>query len=231
MNYGEIISGKFIRRPNRFVAYVDIDGIETVVHVKNTGRCGELLLPGVPVYLEISNNTLRKTKYDLIAVEKQRKNQKPLLVNMDSQVPNDVAAEWLPASGIFSGKAVIRREVTWHSSRFDFFVEDGCRRAFLEVKGVTLENDGVASFPDASTERGVKHLRELTECLNYGYEAYILFVVQMKGMSEVRPNDERDPAFGAALQKAAKAGVKVLAMDCIVTPDTICIDAPVKVEL
>lgn len=231
MKYTKIIKGSFLSRPNRFIAKVLIDGKEETVHVKNTGRCRELLTPGVTVYLYVSDNPLRKTKYDLIAVEKIREGKAPLLVNMDSQVPNTVADEWLHKCGMFSHDAVIRREVTYGKSRFDFYIEDGEHKAFLEVKGVTLENDGVASFPDAPTERGVKHINELITAVSDGYEGYILFVIQMKEISYMMPNDVTHKAFGDALREAEKAGVKILAVDCIVTPDSIVCDKPVKVKL
>ena len=231
MKYTKIIKGSFLSRPNRFIAKVLIDGKEETVHVKNTGRCRELLTPGVTVYLYVSDNPLRKTKYDLIAVEKIREGKAPLLVNMDSQVPNTVADEWLHKCGLFSPDAVIRREVTYGKSRFDFYIEDGKRKAFLEVKGVTLENDGVASFPDAPTERGVKHINELITAVSDGYEGYILFVIQMKEIAYMTPNDATHKAFGDALREAEKAGVKILAVDCIVTPDSIVCDKPVKVKL
>lgn len=231
MKYTEIKKGSFLSRPNRFIAKVLIDGNEETVHVKNTGRCKELLTPGATVYLYVSDNKNRKTKYDLIAVEKIREGTVPLLVNMDSQVPNTVAHEWLRICGLFSENAVIRREVTYGKSRFDFYIEDGGRRAFLEVKGVTLENDGVASFPDAPTERGVKHINELISALGDGYEGYVLFVIQMKEVSLFKPNDTTHKAFGDALRNAQKAGVKILAVDCIVTPDSIKCDKPVDIKL
>ena len=231
MKYTKIIKGSFLSRPNRFIAKVLIDGKEETVHVKNTGRCRELLQPGVTVYLYVSDNPLRKTKYDLIAVEKIREGKAPLLVNIDSQVPNTVADEWLHKCGMFSSDAVIRREVTYGKSRFDFYIEDGERKAFLEVKGVTLENYGVASFPDAPTERGVKHINELITAVSDGYEGYILFVVQMKEIAYMTPNDVTHKAFGDALREAEKMGVKILAVDCIVTPDSIVCDKPVKVKL
>ena len=182
MVYRNIIKGIFEERPNRFIAKVFVDGELCTVHVKNTGRCRELLVKGAEVFLSVSDNPQRKTKYDLIGVKKARKGKKPLLINMDSQIPNDVVAEWLPDSGIFSQDAKIRREVTHNSSRFDFYVQDGNRKAFIEVKGVTLENNRVAAFPDAPTERGVKHIKELISCLDEGFEAYIIFVIQMKGI-------------------------------------------------
>ena len=231
MTYSKIIKGSFLSRPNRFIAKVLVDGKEETVHVKNTGRCRELLSPGVTVYLFVADNENRKTKYDLIAVEKIREGKEPLLVNMDSQVPNTITDEWLRVCGLFSENAVIRREVTYGKSRFDFYIEDGERKAFLEVKGVTLENDGVASFPDAPTERGVKHINELTQCVKNGYEGYILFVVQMKEIEYMTPNDVTHKAFGDALREAQKAGVKILAVDCIVTPDSIKCDKNIEVKL
>lgn len=230
MKYKKIVAGRFTNRPNRFIARVEVDGAVETVHVKNTGRCRELLIPGCTVYLAAAQNPERKTKYDLIAVEK-RTERGVILINMDSQVPNDVAAEWIPRSGLFSDEAVIRREVKWGDSRFDFYIEDGDRRAFLEVKGVTLESDGIASFPDAPTVRGVKHIRELISAVGEGYEAYVLFVVQMKGVSCVRPNDTTHPEFGEALRVAKSAGVHVLAVDCAVTNDSIAADEAVGVEL
>lgn len=231
MKYNKITEGRFISRPNRFIAEVEIEGKREIVHVKNTGRCRELLLEGARVWLYDSENPQRKTRYDLIAVEKERAGKEPVLINIDSQIPNSAAAEWLPASKLFSDSAKIRREVTFGASRFDFYIEDGTRRAFLEVKGVTLERDGVVLFPDAPTERGVKHIDELVSCLDEGYEAYILFVVQMKEVEVFRPSDEMHKAFGDALRRAASLGVKVIAMDCIVTPDSMMIDKPIKVEL
>ncbi len=223
MQYRNIVEGKFIRRPNRFIAHVEVAGREEVVHVKNTGRCRELLVPGAKVFLEKSSSAARKTAYDLIAVMKG-----DLCINMDSQVPNQVAEEWLRAQ--LPG-ATIRREVTWGNSRFDLYMEVDGRKIFMEVKGVTLEQDGIALFPDAPTLRGVKHLRELAACLEEGYEACVLFVIQMKGITVIRPHDAMHPDFGAALRAARKAGVRVLAYDCVVTPDSIEIDRPVAVEL
>ena len=231
MKYQKVITAIFVSRPNRFIAHVKVDGVVEVAHVKNTGRCRELLVTGCTVYLSVSDNPARKTKYDLIAVEKKREGKSPLLINMDSQIANDVAGEWLRKCELFSSDAVIRREVTHGTSRFDFYIEDGERRAFLEVKGVTLEKDGVAMFPDAPTERGVKHVDELVECLREGFEAYVLFVVQMKEIRVVRPHDEMHRAFGDALRHAASNGVNVLAVDCVVTPDSIVPDDSVPVEL
>lgn len=231
MKYKNIISGRFIERPNRFIAKVEIDGNIETVHVKNTGRCRELLQPGSTVYLSLSDNPQRKTKYDLAAVEKRREGKPPLMINMDSQAPNPAAEEWLRKGGLFSEKAVIRREKNYGNSRFDFYIEDGERRAFLEVKGVTLENDGVAMFPDAPTERGVKHIRELMECIKDGYEAYILFVIQMKEIRLFRPNVKTHAEFAEVLGEAEGAGVRIMAVDCVVTPDSIVIDEEVETEL
>lgn len=231
MKYNKIVRGKFISRPNRFIAKVEIDGSTETVHVKNTGRCRELLVPGCTVYLSESDNPERKTKYDLVTVIKDRDDLPSLMINMDSQVANDAAGEWLCRGELFSKNAVVRREVKYGNSRFDFYIEDGERKAFLEVKGVTLEFDGTAMFPDAPTERGVKHLGELASCMEDGYEAYVLFVIQMKGVHVFRPNDTMHKEFGDALRNAAKAGVRVIAMDSIVTEDSITIDSEVKIEL
>lgn len=227
MIYNNIVKGKFIERPNRFIAKVEIDGVTETVHVKNTGRCLELLVKGSTVYLEKSNNPERKTGYDLIAVLKNGNN----IINMDSQIPNAVTEEWLRKGNLFSKDAIIRREVTHNKSRFDFYIEDGERKIFLEVKGCTLETDGIARFPDAPTERGVKHINELIDCVSVGFEAYILFVIQMKCIKHFEPNDITHKAFGDALRQAQKSGIKILAYDCIVTQDTIEIDKEVKVLL
>ena len=231
MKYKNIVKGTYLERPNRFIAYVEICGKTEVVHVKNTGRCAELLKPGCNVYLTLSDNPKRKTKYDLIAAEKERENLPVLLINLDSQAPNDAACEWLEKCGIFSSEAIIKREVKWGNSRFDFYIEYNNRKAFLEVKGVTQERDGTVLFPDAPTLRGVKHIEELIECKKQGFEAYILFIVQMKEVSALRPNDETHKAFGDALRKAKKAGVTILAVDCIVTPDSMTADKQIPVIL
>lgn len=231
MKYKKVLSGRFLSRPNRFIAKVEVDGIEGTAHVKNTGRCRELLIKESVVYLSLADNRERKTKYDLIAVEKTLSDNQTVLINMDSQAPNGAVEEWLKKGGIFSQNARIRREVRYGDSRFDFYIEDGETKAFLEVKGVTLEQDGIAMFPDAPTERGVKHIRELIACLDDGYQAFVLFVVQMKGVKLFRPNDVTHKTFGDALRQADKSGVKILAMDCVVTEDSIEIDSPVTVEL
>lgn len=231
MRYKNIVKAVFRERPNRFIAKVEIDKEIHTVHVKNTGRCKEILKSGCTVYLACSENPLRKTKYDLIAAEKKRENLPSLLINIDSQIPNSATEELLRKGTLFSSDAIIKREVTYKKSRFDFYIEDGKRKIFLEVKGVTQERDGKALFPDAPTERGVKHIEELIDACKEGYEAYILFVIQMKEISSFSPNYETHKAFGEALKKAREAGVKILAKDCIVTPDSMVIDSDVEVIL
>lgn len=247
MTYQDIHAARFLARPNRFIARVEVDGQEETVHVKNTGRCKELLVPGCMVYLEKSANPQRKTKYDLVAVEKERTGKPPLLINMDSQAPNKVFREWMVAGlGAELGlprPSLLRPETTWGNSRFDFYWEccqgkgrfygapEIVRRGFIEVKGCTLEEDGLALFPDAPTERGVKHLRELVACRQQGYEAAVCVVIQMAGMTAFSPNDRTHPEFGAALREAAQAGVKVLAVECAVTADSLTMTRPVPVRL
>lgn len=226
MKYKNIVEGRFVERPNRFIAKVNIDGKCETVHVKNTGRCKELLTENARVYLAVSDNPLRKTKYDLIAVWKNE-----TLVNMDSQIPNDVAEEYLKSGTIFSENAVIKRETKYGESRFDFYIEDGGKRAFLEVKGVTLEQNGIARFPDAPTVRGTKHINELIKCQKEGFDAYILFIIQMKGIKYLEPNFATDPAFSETLKAAKESGVKILAVDCIVTPDSITFDKEISVKI
>ena len=226
MHYEGILPGVFLDRPNRFIAHVALDGAPVVCHVKNTGRCRELLVPGAAVYLQECGSPARKTRYDLIAVEKGR-----LLVNMDAQAPNQVFREWAEQGGFTPGLTLLRTETRWGASRFDFYFEAGTRRGFIEVKGVTLEQEGHARFPDAPTERGVKHLEELTACMAEGYEAYVCFVIQMTGMKDFAPNDATHPAFGEALRRAAAAGVGVLARECRVTPDTLTVAGAVPVLL
>ena len=217
--------GSFLARPNRFIAHVEIDGNTEVCHVKNTGRCRELLPTGAKVWCEVSNNPARKTKFDLITVQKGER-----LINMDSQAPNIAAKEWLLAGGL--GKIEnLKSETTQGESRFDFsFTKDG-RPCFLEVKGVTLENDGICAFPDAPTQRGAKHLRGLSQLAKEGYGAYVLFVIQMTDVKYLHPNDATDPNFGAALRQASADGVQILAMDCRVTEDSMDIENKVEVRL
>ena len=225
MQYSNMIPGKFLSRPNRFVAKVEIDSQVHTVHVKNTGRCRELLTPGATVWCQKSDNPNRKTQFDLITVQKGDR-----LINMDSQAPNIAAGEWLRAGGLGEVQNV-KAETVHGDSRFDFsFTLDG-KRCFLEVKGVTLEQDGVCAFPDAPTERGVKHLKGLTQAAKDGFGAFVLFVIQMPDVKYLHPNDLTDPAFGAALREAAANGVTVLAMDCAVTEDSMEIRLPVLVKL
>ena len=225
MNYSNMVPGTFRARPNRFIAHIDIDGREQVCHVKNTGRCRELLTPGADVYCQESGNPARKTKYDLIAVRKGSR-----LINMDSQAPNAAAKEWLLRGGLGQIED-LKPEFKHGDSRFDFsFLKDG-KRCFLEVKGVTLETDGVCAFPDAPTDRGVKHLKGLTRAVEEGFGGYVLFVIQMEDVKYLHPNDVTDPAFGSALREAAATGVEVLAMDCAVTPDSMVIRKHVDVRL
>ena len=226
MQYANIRPAVFLSRPNRFIAKVSMDGQEETVHVKNTGRCRELLLPGRTVWLEEGTNPNRKTKYDLIAVDKDG-----LLVNMDAQAPNRVFGEWAQAGGFVPGLTLLRPETTWGKSRFDFYWEAGDRKGFVEVKGCTLEEDGFCRFPDAPTERGVKHLNELAACMADGYEAAVCFVIQMEGMKSFSPNDATHPAFGDALRAAAKQGVQVLAVGCHVEPDRLEITHTIPVVL
>lgn len=225
MNYKNMVQGRFLSRPNRFVAHVEIDGDVQIVHVKNTGRCRELLPEGAQVWCEISDNPHRKTKYDLICVQKGDR-----LINMDSQAPNAAVGEWLRSGG-FGEVSQVRPEVKYGSSRFDFAFQKDGKPCFMEVKGVTLENDGICAFPDAPTLRGAKHLRELTQAAQAGYGAYVLFVIQMENVRYLHPNDTTDPEFGAALRQAAQAGVTVLAMDCSVTPECMKLQKSVQVCL
>ena len=225
MRYENMVPGVFLARPNRFIAHVEINGQVEICHVKNTGRCRELLVPGAAVYCQRAANPDRKTKFDLIAVKKGER-----LINMDSQSPNAAAGEWLRGGGL-GEISELRAEVKHGDSRYDFsFVKDG-KRCFLEVKGCTLEDDGVCAVPDAPTERGAKHIRGLTEAAKAGYGAYILFVIQMSDVKYIRPHDETDPEFGRALREAAENGVQVIAMDCAVDVDSMEIRMPVLVRL
>lgn len=228
MIYNKTLKANFVKRINRFVGIVDINGYEETVHIKNTGRCKELLIKGINVYLEPINKTDRKTKYDLVAVDKNNSNK---VVNIDSQAPNKLVAEWLENSKIFSNKALVKQEKTYGNSRFDVYVEDGSRKAFIEVKGVTLEQDGIAMFPDAPTERGVKHLKELINAVNNGYEAYIIFVIQFYGAKLFKPNAKTHEEFANVLKEAETAGVKIIAVDCLVNTQSIKINNYVSVDL
>ena len=241
MKYDKIKEAVFLTRPNRFIAKVRVGGETQTAHVKNTGRCRELLQEGAVVYLEDheDNRKTRKTAYSLIAVEKRSETAEAgrRIVNIDSHAPNRVVGEGLADGsirlpGLCTPYNRIKPETTYGASRFDFYVEDASgKKAFIEVKGVTLEEEGTARFPDAPTERGVKHVKELCGALDHGFAAYILFVIQMKGVSVLEPNDTTHPAFGEALREANAKGVVVLAYDCRVTPATVEIDEPVRVEL
>lgn len=227
MKYKHIVEGVFMKRPNRFIAHVQIDGSEEVCHVKNTGRCKELLVPGVKVWLEKSDNPQRKTAYDLIAVKKGDR-----VINMDSQLPNAVAYEWIAEQKEQLGIAKLKREVTFGNSRFDLWGQlNNGQEFFIEVKGVTLESDGVVRFPDAPTERGIKHLEELIKCNTDGYKAAILFVIQMSDVKWFEPNAETHAQFGETLKKAHNAGVIIKAFDCVVKPDEMYIQKEVEVRL
>ena len=226
MRYTNIMAGKFLARPNRFIAHVEIAGREEIVHVKNTGRCKELLLPGTTVYVQHFPEGKRKTKYDLIAVEKQN-----LLINMDSRAPNKVVQEWLMEQEPFGKITYLKPECKHGDSRFDFYLETEAKKMFIEVKGVTLEEKGVVMFPDAPTERGVKHVQELCHCLEQGYEAAIIFVVQMSGSRYFTPNRRTHAAFATALEQAAASGVQLMALTCAVTPDSLIINGTLPIHL
>ena len=228
VTYKNIHVGKFKARPNRFIAKVEIDGEIITCHVKNTGRCRELLTQDAIVYLEKSDNSNRKTAYDLIAVEKGNR-----LINMDSQVPNKAVAEWIKSGNLLGDDPFVKPECTFENSRFDFYAEskNGDRKAFVEVKGCTLENDGVCMFPDAPTLRGVKHIEELIKCVNQGYEAYIFFLIQMNDVKYFTPNYVTHKEFGETLKKAEKNGVKILAYDSMVMLNSIEVNKPVPIKL
>ena len=220
MKYSNIVKGTFLNRPNRFIAHVELDGKRETVHVKNTGRCRELLLPGAEIWLTAPGTEGRKTKYDLVTVRKEN----GLLVNIDSQAPNAVVKEWLEKQQY---DAVVP-EYTYGDSRIDFYMERGAERTLMEVKGCTLEREGIGYFPDAPTDRGVKHLRELAKAVKDGYRAALAFAIQMDGIKEVRPNIQTHPEFGAAMQEAREAGVEILFLSCHVEPDGLEVKEAVK---
>ena len=226
MNYEHIKEGVFLERLNRFVARVAVDGEESWCHVKNTGRCRELLVPGTKALVSENGHPGRKTRFDLISVYKGDR-----LVNIDSQAPNRVAEEWVRTGGLGADASKVIREKTWGDSRLDLYAEMGERRIFMEVKGVTLEEDGVARFPDAPTQRGIKHLKELERCLKAGYEAYILFVIQMEGIRYFGPDRAAHPEFADALVSACQAGVHILAYDCHVGRDSLTLHSEIPVLL
>ena len=225
MKYNKMVEGIFLRRPNRFIAHVEIQGKEEIVHVKNTGRCRELLPAGAQVWCSVSDNPKRKTGFDLITVKKG-----DYLINMDSQAPNAAVKEWLEQGGLGAVEH-IRPEKNFGESRFDFYLERNGKGMFLEVKGVTLEEEGICRFPDAPTDRGAKHLRELMAAREAGFDAGVFFVIQMKPVKWLEPNDKTDPEFGKALREAHAAGVKVMAVDCLVTEDSMVVGNPVEVRL
>lgn len=226
MKYERIEMGRFLERPNRFIAYVEICGKQETVHVKNTGRCKELLVPGATVYVQKAKELTRKTQWDLIAVQKGNR-----VINMDSQIPNRVVEEWIRKGNLFPDATLIRPETTYGNSRFDLYVEEGNRKVFMEIKGVTLEEDGVVRFPDAPTERGVKHVEELIQAVKDGYEAYLFFVIQMEDVSYFAPNVKTHAKFAEVLKKAQEQGVHILAYECKVSEDCIEITKPVPVRL
>ena len=230
MRYSHIVAGTFLSRPNRFIAKVLVEGREETVHVKNTGRCRELLVPGATVYLERSDNPARKTGYDLVTVEKATPGGVKL-INMDSQAPNKLFEEWARGGHFVPRLTLLRPETTWGTSRFDFYWEAKDRRGFVEVKGCTLEKDGWTYFPDAPTLRGVKHLEELIRARTEGYEAAVCFVIQMAGVDGFSPNDRTHPEFGTALRKAREAGVDILAYECSVIPGEVYITSEVPIRL
>lgn len=226
MHYTNILPGIFYSRPNRFIAEIEIEGHMERCHVKNTGRCKELLLPGVQVYVQKAENPNRRTAYDLISVYKGN-----TLINMDSQAPNKVFGAWLSEGKLFSLPAYIQPERRFGQSRIDFYAETAAQNYLIEVKGVTLEEDGIARFPDAPTQRGIRHLQELILAKKQGMHAVAVFVIQMKGVHLFSPNWKTHAAFGEALQQAEKAGVQLLALDCIVTKDSLKIDQEIPISL
>ena len=226
MKYENIVKGQFISRPNRFIAEVNIGGKKEVCHVKNTGRCKELLIPNCTVYLERSSNHERKTKYDLIAVQKGK-----MLVNIDSQAPNKVFGEWIENGEYLKDIIRIKPECKYKNSRFDFYIETKDRKIFAEIKGVTLEENGIVRFPDAPTERGVKHINELCDSVKSGYDAYIFFIVQMEECKYFTPNRNTHPEFADALITAQKCGVNVECLNCTVEPDKLNIKNFIDVRL
>ena len=226
MKYLNTLEGVFISRPNRFIAFVDINGQSEVCHVKNTGRCKELLVPGVKVILEKSTNPARKTLYDLIAVYKGEN-----IINIDSLAPNKVFGEWLEKTDFFGNITFVKAESKYKSSRFDFYVEANNKKMYIEIKGVTLEENGIVLFPDAPTERGIKHLNELVEAKKEGFEGYVFFVVQMKDCKCFTPNTRTHPEFAKALKDAKKNGVDIYAMNCQVKENELEIDGFVEVRI
>ena len=226
MKYDNILPAVFISRPNRFIAEIEVEGKREISHVKNTGRCKELLTEGAKIYVQRSDNPLRKTKYDLISVYKGRE-----LINMDSQAPNKVFGEWVTNGGFADNISLLKPECRYKNSRFDFYMEADGRKIFAEIKGVTLEENGIVMFPDAPTERGIKHIRELCQCVEEGYEAYVFFIIQMQNCKYFTPNRKTHSEFAEALIEAEKKGVNIRGLNCIVKPDELKIDGPVEIRL
>ena len=226
MIYNNIIAAKFISRPNRFIAEVEIDGKIEIAHVKNTGRCKELLINGATVYVQMSDNSSRKTNFDLISVVKNG-----LLINMDSQAPNKVFGEWVAGGNFIKDIDLIKPECKYGNSRFDYYIEGDGRKIFAEIKGVTLEENGVVMFPDAPTERGLKHIKELCKCVKSGYEAYIFFIIQMENCKFFMPNRVTHPEFADMLNFARKNGVNIRALNCLVNPDELKINKEIEIKL
>ncbi len=226
MQYDHMVPAVFLDRPNRFIAHIEIDGLLQVAHVKNTGRCREILTPGARIWVRENDDPRRKTRFDVISARKGER-----IINIDASAPNAAVMEWLPSSGLFREISLIRPETTFGRSRFDFYIEGDGRKMFMEVKGATLEDRGAVRFPDAPTERGLKHIQELEACLESGFEACILFVIQMKGVDYFEPNSAMHRAFADALHRAGRAGVKVIARDCRVTFDSMEIGDAVPVRL
>ena len=226
MKYRQIVEAVFLERPNRFIAYVDLLGKKETVHVKNTGRCRELLQKGAKVYLEEGAHEGRKTAYDLVAVKKGGR-----IINMDSQAPNRAVEEWLRKKELFPELTLLKPEVKYKNSRFDFYIESGDQKIFMEVKGVTLEEEGVVRFPDAPTQRGLRHIRELTAAAREGLGAAVIFVVQLAEARYFAPNDATQPEFGRALLEAREAGVRLIARRCEVTPLEITLGEEIPIRL
>ena len=226
MKYNNIMEGTFVSRPNRFIAIVNINGKAEICHVKNTGRLKELLKEGVKVYVQHFDTLSRKTKYDLIAVEKGN-----AVINIDSQLPNKLFYEWIISSNYFKDMTLIKPECKYKNSRFDFYIETKTDKIFIEVKGVTLENNNIASFPDAPTERGLKHVNELIECTKDGYLAYVFFICKIENILYFEPNRTNHPEFANALKNAQNNGVTVKCLNCSVTPDCVCVKDFVNVNL
>ncbi|MDD4802894.1 MAG: DNA/RNA nuclease SfsA [Syntrophomonas sp.] len=226
MQYENVEKARFISRPNRFIAHIEVGGREEICHVKNTGRCKEILVPGAEIFVQEVNNPNRKTKYDLLAVYKGER-----LINIDSQAPNQVFHEWILGNDFFPVINIIKPEYKYLKSRFDFYLAVGDRKILVEVKGVTLEKDGAVLFPDAPTERGLKHINGLCHAIREGFEAYLVFIIQMQDVLYFAPNRATHPAFAEAVAKAAKQGVKIIALDCLVTADSIAAKDFVEVRM